>query len=152
MEPGSCVGVSHQGQLGRLTQSSADINNVGSISQALYAKGNPNYDELEASRWQAAQVSTLSVCNFAGRILIGSFICPSTSLSSLISYTRINCGLDPNSPTSPSCILFLHRFNALCRLSIVCHQHQRRCTSLESNRATWARIRWSVRHCPYDYH
>ncbi|KAG1852357.1 major facilitator superfamily domain-containing protein [Suillus tomentosus] len=47
------------------------INNVGSISQALYAKGNPNYDELEALRWQAAQVSTLSVCNFAGRILIG---------------------------------------------------------------------------------
>ncbi|KAG2072862.1 MFS general substrate transporter [Suillus decipiens] len=47
------------------------INNVGSISQALYAKGNQNYDELEASRWQAAQVSTLSVCNFAGRILIG---------------------------------------------------------------------------------
>ncbi|KAG1740236.1 major facilitator superfamily domain-containing protein [Suillus paluster] len=47
------------------------INNVGSISQALYAKGNPNYDDLEALRWQAAQVSTLSVCNFAGRILIG---------------------------------------------------------------------------------
>lgn len=47
------------------------INNVGSISQALYAKGNHNYDEVEASRWQAAQVSTLSVCNFAGRILIG---------------------------------------------------------------------------------
>ncbi|KAG2365271.1 MFS general substrate transporter [Suillus spraguei] len=47
------------------------VNNVGSISQALYAKGNPNYDELEASQWQAAQVSTLSVCNFAGRILIG---------------------------------------------------------------------------------
>jgi hypothetical protein len=57
-----------------LAQSSADINNVGSISQALYAKGNPNYDELEASRWQAAQVSTLSICNFAGRILIGSFL------------------------------------------------------------------------------
>jgi hypothetical protein len=47
------------------------INNVGSISQALYAKGNPNYDELESSQWQAAQVSTLSICNFAGRILIG---------------------------------------------------------------------------------
>lgn len=47
------------------------INNVGSISQALYAKGNPDYDELEASRWQAAQVSTLSLCNFIGRILIG---------------------------------------------------------------------------------
>ncbi|KAG2028570.1 major facilitator superfamily domain-containing protein, partial [Suillus americanus] len=47
------------------------INNVGSISQALYAKGNHNYDEVEASRWQAAQVSTLSACNFAGRIIIG---------------------------------------------------------------------------------
>ncbi|KAJ8588017.1 hypothetical protein M405DRAFT_740986, partial [Rhizopogon salebrosus TDB-379] len=47
------------------------INNVGSISKALYAKGNHNYDELEASQWQATQVSTLSVCNFAGRILIG---------------------------------------------------------------------------------
>ncbi|KAH7927046.1 MFS general substrate transporter [Leucogyrophana mollusca] len=47
------------------------INNVGSISQALYAKGNPSYDELEASRWQATQVSILSVGNCAGRILIG---------------------------------------------------------------------------------
>ncbi|KIJ21223.1 hypothetical protein PAXINDRAFT_107124 [Paxillus involutus ATCC 200175] len=48
------------------------INNVGSISQALYAKANPIYDGLEASKWQAAQVSTLSIGNFAGRILIGS--------------------------------------------------------------------------------
>lgn len=47
------------------------INNVGSISQALYAKGNPDYDQLESARWQAAQVSTLSICNFAGRVLIG---------------------------------------------------------------------------------
>ncbi|KIJ21221.1 hypothetical protein PAXINDRAFT_165940 [Paxillus involutus ATCC 200175] len=48
------------------------INNVGSISQALYAKANPIYDGLEASKWQAAQVSTLSIGNFAGRLLIGS--------------------------------------------------------------------------------
>ncbi|KIK91177.1 hypothetical protein PAXRUDRAFT_831061 [Paxillus rubicundulus Ve08.2h10] len=47
------------------------INNVGSISQALYAKANPMYDDLEASKWQAAQVSTVSIGNFAGRILIG---------------------------------------------------------------------------------
>ncbi|KIK95475.1 hypothetical protein PAXRUDRAFT_378249 [Paxillus rubicundulus Ve08.2h10] len=47
------------------------INNIGSISQALYAEGNPMYDVLEASKWQAAQVSTLSIGNFAGRILIG---------------------------------------------------------------------------------
>ncbi|KAI6106164.1 major facilitator superfamily domain-containing protein [Pisolithus croceorrhizus] len=47
------------------------INNVGSISLALFAESNPNYDEIEASKWQAAQVSTLSVGNFAGRLLIG---------------------------------------------------------------------------------
>ncbi|KAI6160927.1 major facilitator superfamily domain-containing protein [Pisolithus thermaeus] len=42
-----------------------------SISLALFAESNPNYDEVEASKWQAAQVSTLSVGNFAGRLLIG---------------------------------------------------------------------------------
>ncbi|KAG9309730.1 major facilitator superfamily domain-containing protein [Chiua virens] len=47
------------------------INNVGSISQALYAKTHPVYDDIEASKWQAAQVSVLSLGNFAGRILIG---------------------------------------------------------------------------------
>ncbi|KAJ7775723.1 major facilitator superfamily domain-containing protein [Mycena maculata] len=47
------------------------INNVGSMSQALFAKGNPTYDEVEASRWQATQVSTISLMNFSGRILIG---------------------------------------------------------------------------------
>ncbi|KAI5985531.1 major facilitator superfamily domain-containing protein [Pisolithus albus] len=47
------------------------INNVGLISLALFAKANPNYEEEEASKLQAAQVSTLSVGNFAGRILIG---------------------------------------------------------------------------------
>ncbi|OJA21335.1 hypothetical protein AZE42_07120 [Rhizopogon vesiculosus] len=56
------------------------INNVGSISQALYAKGNPDYDRLESARWQAAQVSTLSICNFAGRVLIGTFLGLFTSL------------------------------------------------------------------------
>jgi hypothetical protein len=50
----------------------ADINNVGSMSQALFAKGNPAYDEVEASQWQAAQVSTISIMNFAGRIIIGA--------------------------------------------------------------------------------
>jgi len=47
------------------------INNVGSISQALYAKTHEVYDDVEASKWQAAQVSILSLGNFAGRILIG---------------------------------------------------------------------------------
>ncbi|KIO06756.1 hypothetical protein M404DRAFT_440131 [Pisolithus tinctorius Marx 270] len=48
------------------------INNVGSISLALFAKSALNYDEVEASKWQAAQVSTLSIGNFIGRILSGN--------------------------------------------------------------------------------
>ncbi|KAJ7235305.1 major facilitator superfamily domain-containing protein [Mycena haematopus] len=47
------------------------INNVGSMSQALFAQTHPVYDEVEASKWQATQVSTISVMNFAGRIIIG---------------------------------------------------------------------------------
>ena len=52
----------------------ADINNVGSIALALYAQSNPEYDHVEASKWQVAQVSTLSLGNFAGRIVIGSIL------------------------------------------------------------------------------
>ncbi|KAL4067159.1 hypothetical protein V8B97DRAFT_974149 [Scleroderma yunnanense] len=47
------------------------INNVGVITLALYAKANTAYNEIEASAWQTAQVSILSICNWAGRILIG---------------------------------------------------------------------------------
>ncbi|KAJ7886216.1 major facilitator superfamily domain-containing protein [Mycena olivaceomarginata] len=47
------------------------INNVGSMSQALFSQDNPAYDEVEASKWQATQVSTISIMNFAGRIIIG---------------------------------------------------------------------------------
>ena len=48
------------------------INNVGSISQALFAKGNPDFDDRKAAQWQATQVSTISVTNCLGRILIGT--------------------------------------------------------------------------------
>ncbi|GLB33202.1 putative MFS general substrate transporter [Lyophyllum shimeji] len=47
------------------------INNVGSMSQALYAKSTPIYDPVEAARWQADQVSMISLLNFLGRIFIG---------------------------------------------------------------------------------
>ncbi|KAI0655262.1 MFS general substrate transporter [Cubamyces menziesii] len=47
------------------------INNVGAISQALFANKNPDYDEIKAAQWQATQVSTVSVMNCLGRILIG---------------------------------------------------------------------------------
>ena len=41
------------------------------MSQALYAHQNPKYDEVEASGWQATQVSAISLMNFSGRIFIG---------------------------------------------------------------------------------
>ena len=43
------------------------------MSQFLYAHNHSNYDDVEASRWQAAQVSTISVMNFSGRLIIGEF-------------------------------------------------------------------------------
>jgi hypothetical protein len=49
----------------------SDINNVGSIAQALFAHDNPAYNEAESSTWQAAQVSVLSLMNCLGRVLIG---------------------------------------------------------------------------------
>lgn len=47
------------------------INNVGSMSQALYGYNNPHYDEAKASQWQSTQVSSISLMNFTGRIFIG---------------------------------------------------------------------------------
>ena len=61
---------------------STDINNVGAISQALFANGNPDYDEVAAAQWQATQVSTVSITNCLGRIVLGT------------------CALDP----SPRCL------------------------------------------------
>jgi hypothetical protein len=57
---------------GIITFFDLDINNVGSMSQSLYAHNNPEYDEAQALRWQAAQVSAISLTNFGGRILIGT--------------------------------------------------------------------------------
>ena len=48
-----------------------DINNVGSIAQALLAHRKPDYDEAESANWQAVQVSAISLASFSGRILIG---------------------------------------------------------------------------------
>ncbi|KAF8812663.1 MFS general substrate transporter [Phlegmacium glaucopus] len=49
------------------------INNVGSMSRCLYAHDNLLYNEAQALRWQAAQVSAISLLNFGGRIMIGFF-------------------------------------------------------------------------------
>ena len=49
-----------------------DINNVGTMSRSLYAHNNPDYDDAQALKWQAAQVSAISLTNFAGRFLIGT--------------------------------------------------------------------------------
>lgn len=51
-----------------------DINNVGSMSQALYGFKNPQYNPIRASQWQATQVSTISLMNCAGRLFIGPYV------------------------------------------------------------------------------
>ncbi|KAJ7449155.1 hypothetical protein B0H11DRAFT_2332791 [Mycena galericulata] len=47
----------------------ADVN-VGAMLQAPFTKGNAAYGEVEESRWQATRVSTISIMNFSGRILV----------------------------------------------------------------------------------
>lgn len=43
------------------------------MSRSLYAHNLPEYDEAQALRWQAIQVSAISLTNFGGRILIGKY-------------------------------------------------------------------------------
>jgi len=64
------------------------INNVGSMSRSLYAHNNPEIDETQALRWQAAQVSAISLTNFGGRIFIGFF---SDTVKSLYRTPRSHC-------------------------------------------------------------
>ena len=59
---------------GYITVFCLDINNVGSMSQSLYAYNNPQYDEARALGWQVARFSIISLTNFGGRILIGIVI------------------------------------------------------------------------------
>ncbi|KAH8834961.1 major facilitator superfamily domain-containing protein [Flagelloscypha sp. PMI_526] len=47
------------------------INNVGSMAQALFTEGKDTYSEAETAKQQAVQVSTISVLNCSGRIIIG---------------------------------------------------------------------------------
>ena len=42
------------------------------MSRSLYAHNNPEYDDAQALRWQAAQVSVISLTNFGGRLSIGT--------------------------------------------------------------------------------
>lgn len=49
-----------------------DINNVGSIVQALFAATGDGWDEKAAAAAQAYQVSILSVSSFFGRLMIGT--------------------------------------------------------------------------------
>jgi len=86
----------------------ADINNVGSIALALYAQSNPEYDHLEASKWQVAQVSTLSLGNCAGRIVIGSVLLFRLFASKLKLY-RTNLRLYALPSSHSACILPVHR-------------------------------------------
>ncbi len=52
----------------------ADINNVGTISQALIAQEDPEYDPAYAARVQAKQVTIVSLMNCLGRICFGMYV------------------------------------------------------------------------------
>jgi hypothetical protein len=47
------------------------INNVGTVTQALSAKGNSDYDKVAASKLQSAQVSIISLANCVARLGVG---------------------------------------------------------------------------------
>ncbi|TFY68862.1 hypothetical protein EVG20_g3394 [Dentipellis fragilis] len=64
------------------------INNVGVITQALFAKNNPTFDVNDSTAWQAAQVSIISVANFAGRVIIGVL---ADTVKSRLRYPRSFC-------------------------------------------------------------
>lgn len=51
------------------------INNVGSVVLALANEGGirEDYDPAEVSRYQAVQVSTISIWNCLGRVAMGEF-------------------------------------------------------------------------------
>lgn len=74
-----------------------DINNIGSMAQALYVYSHKDrYSEVDASQWQAAQVSTISFMNFSGRVLIGTctkFPCSHKVASMTVYVQRITRGL-----------------------------------------------------------
>ena len=43
------------------------------MSLALSAKDHPDYDRVVAARWQAAQVSSISIMNCSGRLILGAY-------------------------------------------------------------------------------
>lgn len=49
------------------------INNVGTVAQALLAKGNPDYDKVLAGSLQAFQVSVISLANCGARVGFGQY-------------------------------------------------------------------------------
>ena len=47
------------------------INNVGSVTLALISEGDPDYDLLQVAKYQAVQVSVISIWNCLGRVTMG---------------------------------------------------------------------------------
>lgn len=64
-------------------ESNLDINNVGVIARALYIHSNPDYDEVEAFKWQNTQVTMLSIGSFSSRLVIGNILLLSITTCSL---------------------------------------------------------------------
>lgn len=71
-----------------LTFMGVDINNVGSIVQALFAANGDGWDETAAAAAQAYQVSIISVCSSLGRLIIGT--CAVLYLSRVLTLTTFD--------------------------------------------------------------
>lgn len=44
------------------------------MAQALFARGDPQFDPIESAQWQAAQVSITSIANCLGRVIFGLYL------------------------------------------------------------------------------
>lgn len=107
-----------------------DINNVGSISQALFAKGNTEFDEFESAKWQSMQVSILSIANCLGRIFIGIFI----DVLHLYFLSLVSLGLAADTMKN---VFRLPRSYCICFIALIFIQSQILLLHIEDVEALW---------------
>lgn len=122
-----------------------DINNVGSISQALYAKGNPDYDEVISSQIQALQVSTVSIMNCIGRILIGSYYLRHLLIlhSRCVAFPRPHRRFYKELSPASTIVLHLHRLHPFPNITSERIYHRRYGSLVESQCTSWPGLRES---------
>lgn len=127
-----------------------DINNVGSISQALYAHEQSDYDEVKAGAWQAAQVSTISLTNFFGRIAIGQSLLEPFNLITTEPHSRSNGRFDQGFFPRAAFLLYDDRGERFSRFPAN-GSHRSRCSTFMGGKClAWAVLWWFI--WPHAHH